>query len=84
MKTYTFPWQCDEAWGEIELEISEEEVDLIKEAYRNAFNCLEEDSDLDGIRDRAVRLLDFYEPDLEQDIRIYFPEEITEEVDDEE
>ena len=84
MKTYTFSWQCDEAWGEIELEISDEEVDLIKEAYRDAFDCLEDTSDLDDLRDRAVHELDFYDPDLDQDIRIYFPEEITEEVDEEE
>ena len=84
MKTYTFSWQCDEAWGEIELEISDEEVDLIKEAYRDAFDCLEDTSDLDDLRDRAVQELDFYDPDLDQDIRIYFPKEITEEVDEEE
>ena len=84
MKTYTFSWQCDEAWGEIELEISDEEVDLIKEAYRDGFDCLEDTSDLDDLRDRAVQELDFYDPDLDQDIRIYFPEEITEEVDEEE
>lgn len=29
VKTYTFNWQCDEAWGELELEFSEE-VELIK------------------------------------------------------
>ena len=83
MKTYTFNWQCDEAWGELELELSKKEVELIKEAYRDAFSYLEERDELDGIRERAVQELDFYEPDLEQDIRIYFPEEITEEVDEE-
>ena len=83
MKTYTFKWQCDEAWGELELDISKEEVELIKEAYRDAFSYLEERSELDDIRERAVQELDFYEPGLEQDIRIYFPEEITDEVDEE-
>ncbi len=84
MKSYTFPWSCDEAYGELELEISQEEVELIKQAYRDAFICLEEVSDLDSVRARAVEELDFYEPDLEQDIRIYFPEEITNLVDEEE
>ena len=83
MKTYTFPWQCDESYGDLELEISKKEVNLIKSAYRDAFECLEEVSDLDDLRERAVQQLDFYDPDEEQDIRIYFPEEITEEVDDE-
>ena len=83
MKTYTFPWQCDESYGELELEISKKEVNLIKSAYRDAFEYLEEVSDLDDLRERAVQQLDFYDPDEEQDIRIYFPEEITEEVDDE-
>ena len=83
MKTYTFNWQCDEAWGELELELSKGEVALIKDAYRDAFSYFEECSELDDIRGRAVQELDFYEPDLEQDIRIYFPEEITEAVDEE-
>lgn len=83
MKTYTFPWQCDEAYGELELEISAKEVKLIKAAYREAFECLEDDSDLDDLRARAVQELDFYDPDEDQDIRIYFPEEITDEVDEE-
>lgn len=83
MKNYVFPWSCDEAYGELELEISNEEIELIKDAYRNAFACLEEVSDLDGIRGRAIEALDFYDPDAGQDIRIYFPEEITEEVDEE-
>lgn len=84
MKTYTFPWSCDACYGTLELEISEEEVELIKEAYRNAFDQLGDDSDLDNVLERALEQLDFYEPDLDQDIRIYFPEEITEEVDEEE
>lgn len=83
MKTYTFNWRCDEAWGELELDLSKEEVALIKDAYRDAFSYLEECSELDDIRERAVQELDFYEPDLEQDIRIFFPEEITEAVDEE-
>jgi len=83
MKTYTFPWSCDEVYGEIELEISKKEVSLIKEAYRDAFAYLEEVSDLDDLRDRAVKEIDIYDPDEGQDIRIYFPEEITDEVDEE-
>jgi hypothetical protein len=83
MKTYVFPWSCDEAWGELELAITEEEVELIKQSYRDAFERLEEDMDLDDLRERAVQELDFYDPDSDQDIRIYFPEEITDEVDNE-
>lgn len=83
MKTYIFPWQCDEAFGELELEISKEEVEMIEESYRNGFGALEDDSDLDEIRDRALDQLDFYDPDADQDIRIYFPEEITEKIDEE-
>ena len=45
MKTYTFPWQCDAAFGELEPEISKKEVSLIKKAYRDAFSYLEEVSD---------------------------------------
>ena len=84
MKAYTFPWQCDEVYGDIELLISKDEVEMIKAAYRDAFECLEEVSDLDDIRERAVQLIDIYDPDEDQDIRIFFPEEITEEVDEEE
>ena len=84
MKIYTFPWQCDEAYGELELEITEDEVELIKEAYLDGFGALEESDTLDDIRERAVMCLDFYDPDAGQDIRIYFPEEITDEVDEEE
>ncbi len=84
MKNYTFSWQCDEAWGEVELELTDKEVDIIKSAYRDAFLYLEEVSDLDELRERAVQELDFYDPGAEQDIRIYFPEEITDEVDEEE
>jgi hypothetical protein len=65
------------------LEISEEEVELIKDAYRDAFAYLEEVSDLDDLRERAVQEIDIYDPDEEQDIRIFFPDEITEEVDEE-
>lgn len=46
MKNYTFSWQCDEAWGEVELELTDKEVDIIKSAYRDAFLYLEEVSDL--------------------------------------
>ena len=84
MEYYTFKWQCDEAFGEVEIEISDDEVELIKEAYRDAFEQLEDDSDLDELRKRVLESLDFYDSELEQDIRIYFPEKITEEVDDEE
>lgn len=84
MKTYTFTWLCDEASGEFDLELSKKEVNLIKQAYRDAFEYLEEVSDLDDLRERAVKEIDYYEPDLDQDIRIFFPEEITEEVDEEE
>ncbi|MBR3538698.1 MAG: hypothetical protein IKN79_06465 [Eubacterium sp.] len=80
---YTFCWQCDGASGELELELTDEEVELIKDAYRDAFAYLEECSDLDEIRERAVQQLDFYDPELEQDIRIYFPEVIIKEVDEE-
>lgn len=83
MKTYTFPWQCDEIYGDIELEITDEEVELIKAAHRDAFVCLEEVSDLDDLRDRAVQELDFYDPEADQDIRIFFPEEIENEADEE-
>ena len=81
MSVYTFRWQCDEAWGKLNLELSDEEVELIKEAYRDAFSYLEERSELDDIRERAVEKLDFYDPELDQDVRIYFPEVITKEVD---
>ena len=81
MSVYTFGWQCDEAWGKLNLELSDEEVELIKEAYRDAFSYLEERSELDDIRERAVEKLDFYDPELDQDVRIYFPEVITKEVD---
>jgi hypothetical protein len=83
MKTYIFNWSCDEVYGEIELPITAKEVELIKESYRNAFAYLEEDSDLDDLRDRAVKEIDIYDPDEDQDIRIYFPEEITDKVDEE-
>lgn len=79
MKNYIFLWGCDATGGEFELDISEEEVELIKEAYRDGFTCLEDVSDLDDLRERAIQKLDFYDPELGQDIRIYFPEEITEE-----
>ncbi len=65
------------------MEISSKEAKLIKQAYRDAFEYLEEVSDLDDLRERAVQEIDIYDPDEDQDIRIYFPEEITEEVDDE-
>ena len=83
MRTFVFQWQCDEAWGEIELDISDEEIEMIKDAHRDAFDCLEDCSEFDDLRERALQLLGFYEPDLEQDIRIYFPEEITDEADEE-
>lgn len=83
MKTYTFTWSCDEASGEFDLAISKHEVEMIKDAYRDAFLYLEECADLDDLRERAVQELDFYDPDADQDIRIYFPEEITDEVDEE-
>ena len=83
MKTYTFEWQCEAAYGEIELEISEDEVEMIKDAYRDAFVSLEEVGDLDELWERAVQELDFYDPEAGQDIRIFFPEEITNEVDEE-
>ena len=83
MKTYTFPWSCDAAYGDLELAISKNEVELIKKAYRDAFDMLSDVSYLSKLQKRAVKQLDFYEPDLDQDIRILFPEEITKEVDDE-
>lgn len=83
MRTCEFWWLCDAVWGEIELEISDEEVEMIKEAHRDAFDCLEDCSEFDALRERALQLLDFYEPDLGQDIRIYFPEEIMDEADEE-
>jgi hypothetical protein len=83
MKTYTFPWQCDEAWGEIEMEVTDEEIELMKDAYRDSFECLEDEIYLADLRERTVSRLSFYDPAAGQDIRIYFPDEITEEVDDE-
>ena len=56
---------------------------MMKEAHRDAFDRLEDCSEFDDLRERALQLLGFYEPDLEQDIRIYFPEEITDEADEE-
>lgn len=83
MTNYTFQWSCDETYGEFELELTDEEVELIKDAYRDAFAYLEEVSDLDDLRERAVQEIDFYDPGADQDIHIYFPEEITNEVDEE-
>lgn len=83
MKTYTFPYSCDEWQDEIDVEISGKEVELIKKAYRDAFTYLGECASLNKLNNRIIKGLDFYEPDADQDIRIYFPEEITEEVDDE-
>lgn len=83
MKTYTFIWTCDAARGEIEMDLSDEEVELIREAYENGFEELADDTDLEDILERALSKIGFYDPDLGQDIRVYFPEEITE-TDDEE
>lgn len=83
MKMYTFNWQCDEAWGSFEMEISEEEVELIKQAHRDAFTYLEEVSELDDLHDRAMEQIPFYEPYEDQDIRVYYPEEIVDEADEE-
>ena len=83
MKIYTFKWQCDEAWESFDMELSEEEVELIKQAYRDAFTYLEEVSDLDALHDRAMEQISFYNPDEDQDIRVYYPEKITDEADEE-
>lgn len=86
MKSYEFPYSCDEWRGSIEFEISKKEVNLIKAAYRNAFDCLEDDSDLDALREKVLDAI-ADETSLDNiedlDIRIYFPEEITDEVDEE-
>ena len=86
MKTYEFPYSCDEWYGSIDFEISKKEIQLIKTAYRNAFSCLEEDSDLDVLREKILEAI-VDETSLDNaedlDIRIGFPEEITDEVDEE-
>ncbi len=81
MKTYTFPWHCEAASGELQLDISPKEIELIKAAYRDAFDRLEDSDSLVKIRRRALKQLPFYERGAKQDIRIYFPEEIKKEVD---
>lgn len=84
MKTYTFIWQCDDVWGEFDLEISEEELEWIREAYRDGFEKLEDSMDLEDLQERALKSLNFCDPNAGQDIRIYFPNEITDEMDEEE
>jgi len=83
MASYIFPYSCDEFSDELEMNISKKDVELIKEAYRNGFETLSDSDDLEKLQKKALKQLDFYEPDLDQDIRVYFPEEITEEVDEE-
>ena len=83
MKTYVFHYSCEGYSDTVEMKLSAKEVRLIKKAYRDGFTELADDDDLQEILERVLSMLDFYDPDLEQDIRIYFPEEITDEVDEE-
>ena len=86
MKSYEFPYSCDEWYGSIDYEVSDEEVELIKSAYRDAFAFLEEVDDFDDLRERILTVIkeeNSLDDADELDIRIYFPEEITDEVDSE-
>lgn len=81
MKTYTFPYFCDAYTDSIDVQISDEEVELIKEALRNAFEYLSDESDLDSLRERIMKELRNHFDDADDlDIRICFPEVLYDEV----
>ena len=81
MKTYTFPYFCDAYTDSIDVQISDEEVELIKEALRNAFEYLSDESDLDGLRERIMAdLRKQFDNADDLDIRICFPEVLYDEV----
>ena len=80
MKSYTFMWWCDAAHGTIDMTLTDAELALVKKAFRDGFDQLEDTDYLKDIRERAVRKLYFYDPYADQDIRFYVPEEIRNEV----
>ena len=81
MKTYTFPYLCDAYTDSIDFEITDEEVELIKEALRNAFEYLSDEPDLDGLRERIMdELRNRFDNADDLDIRICFPEVLYDEV----
>lgn len=81
MEKYTFPYSCDVWQDTIDVFISKNDVELIKQAYRDHFTYLGERASLNKLNNRITRSLGFYDPGADQDIRIYFPKEITKEVD---
>ena len=81
MKTYTFPYLCDAYSDSIDVQISDEEVELIKEALRNAFENLSDEPDLDDLRERIMaELRNNFDNADDLDIRIGFPEVLYDEV----
>ena len=73
--------QQDYKGKRIHIQISDEEVELIKEALRNAFEYLSDESDLDGLRERIMaELRNQFDNADDLDIRICFPEVLYDEV----
>jgi hypothetical protein len=81
MKTYEFPYFGD-GWSDtITAKASEDEIESMKEALRNAFETLEDESDLDSLRERIMsKIRKSMENADELGIQIGFPEELYDEV----
>ena len=86
MKTYTFQYFGDSWEDEIEAEVTDEEVEDIKQAIRDSFDVLEDVyMDLDDLRERImVKIRDLYDNADDLGIQICFPEELVNEVSEEE
>lgn len=86
MKVYTFQYFGDSWEDEIEAEVTDEEAEDIKQAVRDGFDVLEDVyMDLDNLRERImVKIRDLYDNADDLGIQICFPEELVNEVDEEE
>ena len=80
MKEVTFVWHCNGASGKFDMTVSDIDVERMQKAKQSAFDYLNDCSDLEPIRKRALRRLPFYNPNSEQDIRIFLPEGIDNEL----
>lgn len=82
MKTYTFSYFGDSWDSEIEAEVTDEEVEFIKDAIRDNFDVLEDVyHDLDDLRERIMeKIRDIYDNADDLGIQICFPEELANEV----
>lgn len=85
MKTYTFSYFGDSWDNEIEEEVTDEEIEFIKDAIRDHFDVLEDVyQDLDDLRERImVKIRDIYDNADDLGIQICFPEELVNEVESE-